>query len=53
VEDPIAEKRLRAPDQGFRCKVTEEDGKLTFEDEETYSIVKAEKRELTPSGPKS
>ncbi len=39
LEDPLAEKLLRHPDEGRRCYVTVEDGKLVFKDKEVFSLA--------------
>jgi len=49
LEDPLAEKLLFHPDEGRRCLVTVEDGKLTFVDEEVIS----HKKKNTNKPPKS
>lgn len=44
LEDPLAEKMLLHPNEGRRCKVTVQDGKIVFIDEEVFLRLPQEKR---------
>lgn len=51
LEDPIAEKMLMNPNEGRRCKVTVQDGKIVFIDEEVFArhIQDNKPRNVPPS----
>ncbi|MCB1135095.1 MAG: ATP-dependent Clp protease ATP-binding subunit [Chlamydiia bacterium] len=52
LEDPIAERRLRNPNEGRRCKVVVEGDELKFIDEQVYPLIGSEPRVLTTTSKK-
>lgn len=47
LEDPLAEKVLMNPNEGRKCLVTVEDGKLVFIDQEVFPLHKPQKQTST------
>lgn len=49
LEDPLAEKLLMHPNEGRRCLVTVQDDKITFIDQEVFSLTKDRDKEKSKS----